>query len=143
MKTQVDKTQGRQNATISKVTKESSTEATAIIADHCPSNVCRRKLQLSMNTTNTMGLPSGLKAGVESFSGYAVDDVKVHYNSTKPAQLQAHVYARGTNIHLGPRQEKHLPHEAWHVVKQKKERVKPTTQLKGMDHQKWQNLSYA
>ena len=81
-----------------------------------------------------MGLPSGLKAGVESLSGYAMDDIKVHYNSTKPAQLQAHAYARGTNIHLGPGQEKHLPREAWRVVKQQKERVKPTTQLKGMDH---------
>ena len=27
-------------------------------------------------------------------------------------------------------QEKHLPHEAWHVVQQKQARVKPTMQMK-------------
>ncbi|WP_219008643.1 DUF4157 domain-containing protein, partial [Aquimarina litoralis] len=47
------------------------------------------------------------------------------------AQLQAHAYARGTDIHLAPGQEKHLPHEAWHVVQQKQGRVKPTMQFKG------------
>ena len=79
---------------------------------------------------NKTGLPSQLKSGVESLSGISMDDVKVHYNSTKPAQLQAHAYAQGTNIHLGPGQEKHLPHEAWHVVQQKQGRVQPTMQMK-------------
>ena len=60
-----------------------------------------------------------------------MDDVKVHRNSDKPAQLQAHAYAQGTDIHLGPGQEKHLPHEAWHVVQQKQGRVKSTMQMKG------------
>ena len=80
---------------------------------------------------NNTGLPDNLKAGVENLSGFSTDDVKVHYNSAKPAQLQAHAYAQGTDIHLGPGQEKHLPHEAWHVVQQKQGRVKPTMQLKG------------
>lgn len=76
------------------------------------------------------GLPNNLKSGVESLSGHSMDDVKVHYNSSKPAQLQAHAYAQGTDIHLGPGQEQHLPHEAWHVVQQKQGRVQPTKQLK-------------
>ena len=80
---------------------------------------------------NKTGLPDPLKSGVESLSGISLDDVKVHRNSDKPAQLQAHAYAQGTDIHLGPGQEKHLPHEAWHVVQQKQGRVQPTTQLKG------------
>lgn len=80
---------------------------------------------------NTTGLPDNLKAGVENMSGYSLDDVKVHYNSDKPVQLQAHAYAKGTDIHIAPGQEKHLPHEAWHVVQQKQGRVKPTMQLKG------------
>jgi len=79
---------------------------------------------------NTTGLPNQLKSGIENLSGHAMDDVKVHYNSDKPAQLNAHAYAQGTNIHLASGQEKHLPHEAWHVVQQKQGRVKPTTQLK-------------
>ncbi|WKL50481.1 DUF4157 domain-containing protein [Flavobacterium pectinovorum] len=80
---------------------------------------------------NKTGLPDNLKSGIENLSGYAMDDVKVHYNSDKPAQLQAHAYAQGTDIHIAPGQEKHLPHEAWHVVQQAQGRVRPTVQMKG------------
>lgn len=80
---------------------------------------------------NSNGLPEHLKSGLKNLSGFAMDDVKVHYNSNKPAQLQALAYAQGTNIHIAPGQEKHLPHEAWHVVQQKQGRVKPTLQMKG------------
>ncbi|PKM20939.1 MAG: hypothetical protein CVV11_05575 [Gammaproteobacteria bacterium HGW-Gammaproteobacteria-15] len=80
---------------------------------------------------NNTGMPDQLKSGIESLSGYAMDDVKVHYNSAKPAQMQAHAYAQGSDIHIAPGQEQHLPHEAWHVVQQKQGRVKATTQLKG------------
>ncbi|MCB0375709.1 MAG: DUF4157 domain-containing protein, partial [Sinomicrobium sp.] len=79
---------------------------------------------------NNTGLPGTLKAGVEKLSGTDMSDVKVHYNSDKPSQLQAHAYAQGTDIHLAPGQEKHLPHETWHVAQQKQGRVKPTRQLK-------------
>ena len=80
---------------------------------------------------NNTGLPDNLKTGMENLSGISLDDVKVHRNSDKPAQLQAHAYAQGTDIHLGPGQEKHLPHELGHVVQQKEGRVKATKQLKG------------
>ncbi|MEL6556562.1 MAG: DUF4157 domain-containing protein [Bacteroidota bacterium] len=84
---------------------------------------------LRTNRSNT-GLPDQLKSGIEGLSGYAMNDVKVHYNSSKPTQLNALAYAQGTNIHLGPGQEKYLPHEAWHVVQQKQGRVKPTLQFR-------------
>jgi len=77
------------------------------------------------------GLPNQLKAGIESLSGLSMDDVSVHYNSSKPVQLQALAYTQGTSIHLGPGQEKHLAHEAWHVVQQKQGRVQPTMQIGG------------
>lgn len=80
---------------------------------------------------NNTGLPDDLKSGVENLSGYAMDDVKVHYNSAEPAKVQAHAYAQGTDIHIASGQEKHLPHEAWHVVQQKQGRVQPTLQMKG------------
>lgn len=80
---------------------------------------------------NDTGLPDNLKSGVESLSGMSMDNVRVHYNSSKPAQLNAYAYAQGTDIHVGPGQEKHLPHEAWHVVQQAQGRVRPTMQLKG------------
>jgi hypothetical protein len=79
---------------------------------------------------NNTGLPDHLKSSVENLSGFSLNDVKVHYNSAKPAQLQAHAYAQGTDIHIAPGQEKHLPHEAWHVVQQKQGRVQPTLQMK-------------
>ncbi|WP_337966033.1 DUF4157 domain-containing protein [uncultured Flavobacterium sp.] len=80
---------------------------------------------------NQTGLPDNLKSGIENLSGHSMDDVKVHYNSNKPEQLNAHAYAQGTDIHIASGQEKHLPHEAWHVVQQKQGRVKPTLQMKG------------
>ena len=80
---------------------------------------------------NQTGMPDQLKSGIEGLSGYSMNDVKVHYNSQEPAKFNAHAFAQGTNIHLAPGQEKHLPHEAWHVVQQKQGRVWPTTQLKG------------
>lgn len=61
-----------------------------------------------------------------------MDDVKVHYNSSKPTQLQALAFTQGRDIHVGPGQERHLPHEAWHVVQQKQGRVKPTMGMKGI-----------
>ncbi len=80
---------------------------------------------------NKTGIPDNLKTGMESLSGMPLDDVNVHYNSEKPAQLQALAYAQGTDIHLGPGQEEHLPHELGHVVQQKKGTVKPTMQMMG------------
>jgi len=81
---------------------------------------------------NNTGLPDNLKSGIEQLSGYAMDDVKVHYNSDKPAQLNALAYAQGTDIHVAPGQEQHLPHEAWHVVQQRQGRVQPTLDLGGV-----------
>ena len=39
--------------------------------------------------TNTTGLPDNLKSGIESLSGMSLDNIKVHYNSAQPAQLNA------------------------------------------------------
>ena len=61
-----------------------------------------------------------------------MDDVRVHYNSSKPATVQALAYTQGTDIHVAPGQEKHLPHEAWHVAQQMAGRVSPTTNINGM-----------
>lgn len=90
---------------------------------------------------NATGLPDGLKAGVEALSGIPMDGVRVHYRSAEPAQLNAHAFARGADIHVAPGQERHLPHEAWHVVQQAQGRVKPTTTLaKGIPASKDQAL---
>jgi hypothetical protein len=82
---------------------------------------------------NKTGLPDQLKSGIENLSGFSMDNVKVHYNSSRPAQLQAHAYAQGSEIHVATGQERHLPHEAWHIVQQKQGRVKDSTQFKGIN----------
>lgn len=82
---------------------------------------------------NRTGLPDSLKNGIESLSGYSMDDVKVHYNSSDPAQLGSLAYARGNDIYVAPGQERHLGHEAWHIVQQKQGRVAPTMQMKSVD----------
>ncbi len=81
---------------------------------------------------NKTGMPGTLKSGLESLSGMDMNAVNVHFNSPEPALLQAHAYTRGTDIHLGPGQEKHLPHEAWHIVQQGQGRVKPSAQVEGV-----------
>jgi hypothetical protein len=70
------------------------------------------QLQQAPHANNT-GLPERLKSGIESLSGLSMDHVRVHYNSLQPAQLNALAYAQGSDIHLAPGQERHLPHEAW------------------------------
>ncbi len=81
---------------------------------------------------NHTGMPDDLRQGIESLSGMDMSDVNVHYNSSKPPQVNAHAYAQGNDIHIASGQEKHLPHEAWHVVQQRQGRVKPTSQAGGV-----------
>ncbi|MFL6863056.1 MAG: DUF4157 domain-containing protein, partial [Allosphingosinicella sp.] len=79
------------------------------------------------------GLPTPLRSNLEALSGFSLVDVRVRANSAEPATLGALAFARGSDIHLGPGQEKHLPHEAWHVVQQKQGRVKATAQMKEVE----------
>jgi hypothetical protein len=99
-----------------------------------------RKAKEVVHQENKTGLSDNLKAGIENLSGLSMDDVRVHYNSGQPAQLQALAYTQGTDIHVAPGQEKHLPHEAWHVVQQKQGRVKPTKSAIGVDINEDKNM---
>ena len=81
---------------------------------------------------NKTGMSDHLQKGIEDFSDFSMDDVRVHYNSDKPATVQALAYTQGTDIHVAPGQERHLPHEAWHVAQQMEGRVEPTTEVGGM-----------
>jgi hypothetical protein len=92
-----------------------------------PRVVAQRALAVQLNRG---GLPENLRNGVERLSGVSMAGVKVHYNSSKPSQLNAEAYAQGRDIHLAPGKEHHLPHEAWHVAQQVKGRVKPTMQFR-------------
>ncbi|MCL2206511.1 MAG: DUF4157 domain-containing protein [Fibromonadales bacterium] len=77
------------------------------------------------------GIPNTVKEKFENLSGLSFDDVRVYYNSNKPAQLQALAYTYGNHVYIAPGQEMHLEHELVHVVQQKQGRVKPTRTING------------
>lgn len=123
---------GKQRKQLSKVIGNSESKDVQLkrFIDNRPQAASQMNLIRSIQKKpNNTGLPDNLKSGVENLSGYSMDDVKVHYNSDKPTQLQALAYAQGMDIHVAPRQEKYLSHEAWRVIQQKQRRVQPTMQL--------------
>ncbi|WP_219011015.1 hypothetical protein, partial [Aquimarina litoralis] len=100
MKAPLENIQEQQKETVQRVPQEPSTGGEATIVDYRPAIAVQRKLRSVMggsedNTKNPIqrknntGLPDTLKSGIENLSGYSMDDVKVYYNSSKPAQLQA------------------------------------------------------
>ncbi len=61
----------------------------------------------------------------------SMDDVNIHFNSSKPPEYGALAYTQGNEVHIGPGQEKHLKHELGHVVQQKLGKVTPTSMVAG------------
>ena len=120
--------------------KKDASSASSVLDSSSQSESLQRKADMANNAAqraeaprpNNTGMPDNLKSGIESLSGFSMDDVRVHYNSSKPATVQALAYTQGTDIHVAPGQEKHLPHEAWHVAQQMAGRVSPTTNINGM-----------
>lgn len=124
----------------STVQKAADTKAASVLDSSSQGESLQRKADMANGAVqreesprpNNTGMPDNLKAGIESLSGFSMDDVRVHYNSPKPATVQALAYTQGTDIHVAPGQEKHLPHEAWHVAQQMAGCVSPTTNINGM-----------
>jgi hypothetical protein len=59
-------------------------------------------------------------------SGIDLSDVTVHRSSAEPGRVGAHAHAAGSHIHLAPGADRHLAHEAWHLVQQRQGRVPVT-----------------
>ncbi|MBP5439436.1 MAG: DUF4157 domain-containing protein [Fibrobacter sp.] len=124
----------------STVQKTADSKAASVLDSSAQNESLQRKADMANNAAqraeaprpNNTGMPDNLKAGIESLSGFSMDNVRVHYNSSKPATVQALAYTQGTDIHVAPGQEKCLPHEAWHVAQQMAGRVSPTTNINGM-----------
>ena len=119
---------GRSNSEIKKDSGEKKEDTSSNV------NSTKTPMQMKKDNGNTSASSSSmqhnLRAGLEKISGVDLSDVKVHQNSDKPRQVGALAYTQGNNIHIAPRQEKHLPHEGWHAVQQKQGRVIPTMQMK-------------
>ena len=88
------------------------------LGDEEDDELMQGKFETPEQKRNETGMSDNLKAGIEDLSGFAMDDVRVHYNSPEPATVQALAYTQGTDIYVAPGQEQHLPHEAWHVAQQ-------------------------
>ncbi|KAA6345984.1 hypothetical protein EZS27_006464 [termite gut metagenome] len=93
----------------------------------------QRKAANKPSSPNQTSLPDNLKNGVEAASGFSMDNVRLHLNSSIPAQLGAFACTQGTDIHVATGQEKHLGHELWHEVQQIQGRVQPTRQMEGIN----------
>lgn len=102
------------------------------LGDEEDDELMQGKFETPEQKRNETDMSDNLKAGIEDLSGFAMDDVRVHYNSPEPATVQALAYTQGTDIYVAPGQEQHLPHEAWHVAQQMAGRVEPTTEVSGL-----------
>jgi len=115
---------------------DAGTKISALLGGNVSSNSSVLQLleepEEQRKTSNQTGIPDGLKEQFEAVSGYSFDDVKVHYNSDKPLQVQALAYTRGNQVYIGPGQERYLSHELGHVVQQKDGIVRPTTVVAGL-----------
>lgn len=125
---------GKQRNQLSKVTSSSESKDVQLkrFIDNRPQAVSQMNLIRSIQKKpNNTGWPDNLKSGVENLSGYSMDGGKMYFSSGKLTQLQAFAYTQGTDTYVAPRQEKHLPHETWHVLQQKQGIVQPTIQMQG------------
>ena len=92
----------------------------------------RKPQKTGTGRPNLTGIPTQMKLDFEQRSGMSFDDVRVHYGSDRPAQLQALAYTQGRHVYIGPGQERHLRHELGHVIQQKRGQVTPTGRVGGL-----------
>src|SRR5437588_3507228 len=92
-----DKNTGDKPQLVPVAQRQGTTQPAAQFIDNRPRSVVERKQLEALaegrpvqRAHNNTGLPDQLKSGIENLSGHSMDDVKVHYNSAKPAQLNAH-----------------------------------------------------
>lgn len=96
-------------------------------------NVVQKEVKESKRQSqNLTGIPAQMKADFEQRSGLSFDDIRVHYHSEKPEKIGALAYTQGSQVYIGPGQERHLGHELGHVVQQKLGYVPAERTVKGI-----------
>lgn len=80
----------------------------------------------SKDGKNNTGLSDSMKQALERKTGFSADEVRVYRNSSLPAKLGALALSEGSNIHLGPGNERFLNHELGHWVQKKMGKVTAT-----------------
>lgn len=95
-------------------------------------SVEKKQSEAAKAPSGRTGIPKAVQARFEAASGLSFEDVRVHYNSSRPAQLGAYAYTRGSQVYIGPGQERHLEHELGHVVQQKRGLVRADGYINGI-----------
>lgn len=96
-------------------------------------NVVKKEVkEPKRQSQNLTGIPAQMKADFERRSGLSFDDIRVHYHSEKPEKIGALAYTQGSQVYIGPGQERHLGHELGHVVQQKLGYVPAERTVKGI-----------
>lgn len=80
---------------------------------------------------NKTGIPDSLLQRAEEKAGMSFADVRVHYNSQKPAKVGALAFTQGKHIYIGPGNENTLKHELGHIPQQEMGRVPATGRVNG------------
>lgn len=92
----------------------------------------QREQQSAHPASGGQPLDDAMRAKFERQFGLPMDDVRVHYNSSQPVELDALAYTQGSEIFVAPGQEVYLQHELNHVVQQKLGMVQPNTSIQGL-----------
>ena len=93
-----------------------------------------------LNDTGTKLMAPNVQARMESAFGEDFSNVGIHTNSSRASGMRAKAFAQGDDVHFAPGQynpesregQALLGHELTHVVQQRRGRVHPTTQAKGL-----------
>ena len=103
------KSEGFDNIGTKNVTTNTQENNLQVIQNKANNSSAVKNLESVQLKSNNSSIPNELKSGVENVTGVSMDDVKVHYNSSEPAKVNAHAYAQGNEVHLGAGQEKTSP----------------------------------
>ena len=103
-----------------------------------PIQAKQRPVQRSQQASQSSGNlnEDQIKTNVSSLMGTDVSDARVHYNSSKPAQLKAVAYAQDNDVYMSSGKGQNndiLGHELAHNAQNKQGRVAATVQRKGVD----------
>ena len=89
---------------------------------------------------NNGGLPNEVQSKMESGLGADFSNVNIHKDSSKASDVGALAFTQGNDVHFAPGQynpgsksgQELIGHELTHVVQQRENRVKPTTEVAGV-----------
>lgn len=97
------------------------------------SNTAGQSKTLTRNRTrNNTGMPDWIKNNFEAVTSLSAENVRVRYNSPKPAQLEAKAFTNDSEIHVAPGAESSLFHELGHLPRRRSQPIPVTGYVAGV-----------